>query len=149
MGQSLGSRLGTTQTQDFVLLGLLALAGYVVYNLVTGVKKTAQVAGQIVDAANQAGQAVTDGTATALAKIYTAATLPPNIVPSGAVTLPNGLVVPASQLPGMQFDSSANVATFSYMGSAYQIAPNQYDAHGNLLATEVPDFGITNPNAGW
>lgn len=146
--KSAGSFLGTTRTQDIVLLGALGLAAYVVYTIVAGVKKTADVAQSIVDAAGAAGQQVEDSVATGLAKIYTAATLPPAMVPTGAVRLPNGAVVPSSQIAHLTFDSSQNLAFFNYMGIDYQIAPQQWDTQGNLIAAEVPDFGLTN-TGGW
>ena len=146
---SIGQRLGTSQTQDFVLLGALALAGYVVYNLISGVKKTADVAAAIAHAAAQAGQAVNDSVVSSLAKVYTAATLPPNIVPTGTVRLPNGALLAAAQLPGMTFDPGSNSAGFTWLGTEYILTPGQYDAQGNLLATEMPDFGLIDASGGW
>lgn len=150
MSDSIGSRLGTTTTQDIVLLGALAVGAYVVYNLIQGVKKTADTAASIVNSAAAAGQQVNDAVVNGLAKLYTAATLPPNIQPTGSVRLPSGAVVPASQIGQLVFDSSQNMAYFSYLGVSYEIAPQQWDAQGNLIAQEVPDMGLTaNATGGW
>ena len=42
--RKVGDYLGTTQTQDWVLLGLIVLAGYVVFEVVKGVRATGQAA---------------------------------------------------------------------------------------------------------
>lgn len=130
-----------------ILLGV-GVAAYVVYNLVSGVKKTTETAAAIVqgivDAAANVGEVVNDSVVNGLAKIFT--DLPPDMVVTGAMHLPNGLIVPASQLRQFRFDDSQNAAFFDYMGLWYQVAPNQYDPQGNMMATEVPDFGLQ-PNA--
>ncbi len=147
---SVGSRLGTSYTQDILLIGVLGLAAYVVYNLVQGVKKTADVAAGIAAAAAAAGQHVNDSVVNGLAKIITASTLPSDMVPTGAVRLPNGALIPASHIGQLIFDSSQNLAHFNYMGIDYQIAPQQWDTQGNLVASEVADFGLnTNASGGW
>lgn len=145
---SVGGRLGTSQTQDLVLLAALGVGAYVLYNVFAGIKKTAAAADAIVQAAAAAGQQVQDSVVAGLAKIYTAATLPPAIIPTGSVRLPNGAVIAASQINQLTFDSSQNAAFFSYMGIDYQIAPQHWDAQGNLIATEVIDFGVTQ-TGGW
>lgn len=50
---SVGGRLGTSQTQDLVLLAALGLGAYVIYTVVSGVKK---LGAPLVDAAAAAGQ---------------------------------------------------------------------------------------------
>lgn len=139
---SVGTRLGTSSTQDLVLLGLLGLGAYIAYNIIQGVKKTAKTATDIANAAAAAGQQVQDSVATSLAKLYVAAALPSAITPTGAIRLPNGALIPASQIGRLTFDPSQNVGLFNYMGIDYQITPQQWDSQGNLIATEVPDFGV-------
>ncbi len=120
------------------------------YNLIQGAKKTAEVAAGIMQGAAAAGQQVQDTVATGLAKLYTLATLPPGMVPSGAISIPSiGSVVPVSKLTALSFDSSQNLGFFGYMGITYQVSPQQWDSQGNLIATEVPDFGLINPSGGW
>lgn len=151
---SVGKRLGTTQTQDFVLLGALGLAAYIVYNLIKGVKTTVGVATSAVQAIGAAGQQAQDTITSAIAKVISAAVLPPKIVPTGAVSLPNGLVIPVSQLAtyasNFAFDPTSNTALFGYQGITYQVNPQQWDPQGNLIATEVPDFGLqSSATGGW
>lgn len=147
---SIGAKLGTTRTQDIVLLGALGLAAYVVYNLITGVKKTADMAASIAHAAAMAGQQINDNVVNGLAQVWVAARFPPNIVPSGAIRLPNGALVPASRIAQLTFDSAQNLGYFNYLGVDYQITPQQWDNQGNLIANEVPDFGLTiNSTGGW
>lgn len=137
--------------QDLAILLGVGVVGYIVYNIVSGVKTASTAAAaavqSIVDAAAAAGEAVNDSVVNGIAKIWTAYSLPPDIRVTGAMRLPSGLVVPASQLGRMVFDDTQNAAFFNYMGIQYQVAPNQYDAQGNFIATEVPDFGLQSNSA--
>lgn len=66
MSDSLGGRLGTTQTQDYVLLALLALGGYVIYQIVQGVKATGAAVGAAASAVGRGVQTAYTTTTDAL-----------------------------------------------------------------------------------
>lgn len=57
---SVGQRLGTSPSQDYVLLGLLAIGGYVLYKVFSGVEKIASGAAaagaQVADVYDQASE---------------------------------------------------------------------------------------------
>lgn len=65
--RSVGSHLGTTNTQDFVLLGIVALAGYVIYNLVQGVKTAADEVGTAASAVGRVAATAYTSTVDAVA----------------------------------------------------------------------------------
>lgn len=57
---NIGEKLGTTHTQDYVLLGFLALGGYVLYNVFSGVKTLgkgiAAAGAEVADIGAQTGE---------------------------------------------------------------------------------------------
>lgn len=152
MKGSLGKHLGTSRSQDFVLLAALALGGYIVYQIVQGVKKTSETIGAAVDQFNQLATTAGESATSAIAKVYAAATLPPPIHPTGSVNLqPSGLILPTAQISPMVFDASDNQAYFVYQNALYSVAPGAVDAQGNYLAQivpDMPDWGNTT-QTGW
>jgi hypothetical protein len=66
MSRSVGESLGTSQTQDFVLLAGLGVAFYVIYQLVQGVKTTAHVVGAAADLVAEAYTTTRDALTTDL-----------------------------------------------------------------------------------
>lgn len=66
MSNSLGSRLGTSSTQDYVLLGVVALVGYVLYEVVKGIRATGAAVGAAVGAATHAAASAYTDTTSAL-----------------------------------------------------------------------------------
>lgn len=140
--QSVGSRLGTTQTQDFVLLGALALGAYVLYNLVQGVKASANVIGAAAQGLTSTGAALGSGLY-ALFGPSDAQVL--GTMKFLTVTFPDGgHAVPA--------DSVNADGTFIWTGyPAGSQSPATYqlvkDANNRWFAT-MPDFGVTN-TTGW
>lgn len=140
--QSVGGRLGTTQSQDFLLLGALALAGYVLYNLVQGVKASANVVGAVAQGLTSTGAALGSG-------LYSL------FGPSDAqimgttedliVSFPDGShAVPAQNINPDGTFSWTGYPPGSLPATTYQLVK---DANSHWYAT-IPDFGVTN-TTGW
>ena len=150
---SIGSRLGTTQTQDYVLLGVIGLALYVLYNVVSGVKATAAGVG----AAYKGAQALAAPVANALAQAWLSMSPSYNssMAVSGNVLWPDGTTTPVSQLSIKQ-DTLGNVYVSDGQGVLFQLQPS--NAQGNWPAVQITDpsqigqdlstnFGVT--GTGW
>jgi hypothetical protein len=90
-----------------------------------------------------ANNPVTQGLTSGIAKGITAVSNwvygSPSVIPSGNVILPDGTKVPISQVQNMSWDSTNNVASFTYNGYGYIIMPNPsggpaYDVNGDYHA---------------
>lgn len=154
---SVGDRLGTSATQDYVLLGVLGLAAYIVYQLIQGVRATGAAVGAVYSGA----KTVTAPVASALAKAWSAMTLAPSPMVLGNVLFPDGSRVPLSSLTVKQ-DSLGNVYVASPdNGLLLQLQPS--NANGDWPAVQITDpsqigtamssdpdldFGVTN-SQGW
>lgn len=131
------SVLGTSKTEDVLLIAALAVAGYVVYQLVQGVKATAGAIGAAGSAAYSGARTVTAPVASALAAAYEAMTFAPAIGVAGNVLFPDGTMTPLSSLPIKQ-DTLGNVYVNpppSY--TLWQLQPS--DAQGNWPAFQITD----------
>ncbi len=134
---SAGSLLGTSKTQDFVLLGVLALAGYIVWQVVQGVKATAGLAGAAGSAIVKGAQTVTAPVAAALASAWNAMTATSSMPVLGNVLFPDGTLTPIAQLTVKQ-DSLGNVYVASPAnGLLFQLQPSNAD--GNWPALQITD----------
>lgn len=141
--QSLGSRLGTTQTQDFVLLGGMVLVGYVLYNLILGIK----TAGAGVVAAGKALTSVGDALGSGLYTLFG---------PSDAQILGETVYLTVAFPDGRHAVPSSSVnpdGTFTWTGyPPGSMSPVTYqlvkDASNQWYATVNTDFGVTN-TTGW
>lgn len=166
MSNSVGSRLGTTQSQDFVLLALLALGGYVLYQVVQGVKATTQAVGTAASALYHGAQTLTSPIASALATAWV--NMSPSMMSTmsvnGNVLWPDGTTTALSQLAVKQ-DNLGNVYVSDGQGLLFQLQPS--NAQGNWPAIQItdpsqigqapgsanaagalpPDFGVTNPQS--
>jgi hypothetical protein len=138
------------KSETIFTLGLVVGGLYLVYQLVQGIKGAGKAAADVAAAAAHAAtHAVSAGVNTvsgALANAYLKATLPPNIVPTGAVVLPSGGTVAMSDIPGVTFDPLSNSAVFDYAGSQYLMS-GAMDNLGNYIAQLVgaasgADFGL-------
>lgn len=157
---SLGDSFGTSKTQDMVLLGVLVLGGYVVYQifqqikgLEAGVGKAAgAVAGAVRSGAvatYKGAQVVTAPVSDALASAYEAMSFAPALNVAGNVLFPDGTMTPLSQLPIKQ-DTLGNV----YVNppptyTLWQLQPS--DPQGNWPAVQITDasqIGQSPPAAG-
>lgn len=135
---SVGSRLGTSQTQDYVLLGLIALGAYVVYQLVQGVKATTQAVGTAAQAVYHGARTLSAPVATALASAWSS--MSPSLLSTmtvqGNVLWPDGSSSPLSQLSVRQ-DTLGNVYVSDGKGLLFQLQPS--DQHGDWPAVQVTD----------
>lgn len=140
--QSVGSRLGTSQTQDFVLLGAIALAAYVLYNLVSGVKALAPGVAAAANALTSTGAAIGSGLYSLFgpsdAQILGETTFLTVAFPDGSHA------VPASTVNSDGTFSWTGYPAGSQPPATYQLVK---DANGHWFAT-MPDFGVTN-TTGW
>lgn len=144
---SVGERMGTSQTQDFVLLGALALGFYVLYQIVQAAKLTGK-------AVATAGQAVADAytsTRDALTEDLYILFGPDDSKALGnmaylMVNFPDGRhAVPANTI--------TDTGLFQWTGYPAGSQPTRVlqlvkDNAGAWYATEDTDFGVTNPQ-GW
>ena len=142
--RSVGNRLGTTQTQDFVLLGAIALLGYVVYNIVSGVKAGAQAVGAgaqaVANALTSTGNAIgsglyslfgpTDAQALGETVFLTVS------FPDGRHAVPSGTINPDGTFAWSGYPAGSQPV------NTYQLVK---DANGAWYATINTDFGVTNP----
>lgn len=134
---SAGSLLGTSKTQDFVLLAALALGGYIVYQLVQGVRATAGAVGAVGGAALAGAKALTAPVATALASAWLSMTSAGSMPALGNVIFPDGTTTPLSQLTVKQ-DALGNVYVGApASGLLFQLQPS--DASGNWPALQITD----------
>lgn len=141
--RSLGSHLGTTQTQDFVLLGAIALLGYVIYNAIAGVKAVGSGVVAAGKALTSVGDALGSGLYTLFgpsdAQILGETTFLTVAFPDG------GHAVPASSInPDGTFTWTGYPAG-TQQPITYQLVK---DANNRWYATVNTDFGVTNPG-GW
>lgn len=137
MSDSLGERMGTTQTQDLILLGVLVIGGYLVYELIQGVKATTTALGTAATSLYKGAQTVTAPVATALANAWMAMQPASGMSVLGNVIFPDGSQVPLSQLTVKQ-DSLGNVYVASpASGLLLQLQPS--DANGNYPAVQITD----------
>jgi len=144
MLKSLGSRSGTSQSQDYVLLGVLAIAGYIIYKIASAIPR-------IPDAIKPLTQPIAD----ALATLWIAMIPASNMPTLGNVIFPDGGKVPISRLTVKQ-DSLGNVYVASPQnGLLLQLQPS--NAQGDWPAVQITDpsqigqaplqaeLGVTNP----
>lgn len=129
---SIGQRLGTTDTQNYVLLGALALLGYVVYQAIKGVKTGAAVVGSAASAL----KSVTGAVAGELAKEWYDMKPTLNSALQGSVLFPDGSLVSIAQLD-IREDINGNVYTSNGQGLLFQLQPS--NAQGNWPAVQVTD----------
>lgn len=145
--RSVGGALGTTRTQDFVLLGAIALLGYVIYNIVTGIKTGAAAIGAGAAAVGSALTTTGNALGSGLYALFG---------PSDAQILGN-MVYLTVTFPDGRHAVPANTVnsdgTFTWTGYPSGTAnPVTYqlvkDTNGNWFATVNTDFGVTN-TASW
>jgi hypothetical protein len=114
--------------REWLGLAVLGGVGYWAYLLLT----------KATNAAGAAAQSATSGIANAYVGITNWLYGSSAITPTGNVILPNGQKVPLSQL-SVTWDSTNNVANFTYLGVPYIIPPNPsggpaYDQNGDYHA---------------
>lgn len=135
--RSAGDYLGhTSPTQDIVLLGVLGVALYVVYQLVQGVKATAQGVATAAGAVYHGTQVLTSPVAAGLASAWTAMTSAPSMPLLGNVVWPDGTQTALSQLTLKQ-DNLGNVYASDGQGLLFQLQPS--NAQGNWPAVQITD----------
>lgn len=129
----------TSRTQDMVLLGVLALGVYIVYELVRGTKAAAGALGAAGAAVYHGAQTITAPVATALAAAWNAMTLSPSMSANlqGNVIFPDGSKVPIGQLTVKQ-DTLGNVYVAAPAnGLLLQLQPS--NAQGDWPAVQITD----------
>lgn len=136
---SAGSLMGTSKTQDLVLLAALGIGAYVIYQIFQQVKGLETGIGKGAVAAYKGAQVLTTPVSSSLAAAYEAMTFAPAIGVAGNVLFPDGTMTPLSTLPIKQ-DTLGNVYVNpppSY--TLWQLQPS--DAHGNWPAVQITDPG--------
>lgn len=144
---SIGERLGTSKTQDFVLLGAIALVGYVIYNLVTAAKAGVAAVGAGAQAVSSALTSTGNAIGSGLYSLFG---------PSDAQTLGETTFLTVSFPDGKHaVPSSAVNPDGSFIWTGYPSGTQQpvtyqlvKDASNQWYATLNTDFGVTNPG-GW
>lgn len=142
---SIGERLGTSQTQDFVLLGALAVGFYVIVQLVQGLK----LAGHAVGVAGQAVATAYTSTVDALSSGLYSLFGPDDAKALGAmdyliVAFPDGQkhAVPANTVTSTGLFQWTGFPAGSQTAQPLQLVK---DSSGAWYATDDTDFGVTNP----
>jgi len=141
---SVGERLGTSQTQDFVLLGMMALGFYVIYQIVQGIKTTTHAVGAAAGLVADAYTATRDALADDLFILFG----PDDSKALGSmaylvVNFPDGRhAVPA--------DTVTDTGLFRWTGYPSGSQPERTlqlvkDRSGAWYATDDTDFGVTSP----
>lgn len=125
---NVSDRMGTSQTQDLVLLGALAVGFYVIYQIVQGVKQTAHVV-QTVTAP------VADGIAKAWIAMEGLGGGGSAMQPLGNVLFPDGTYTPIARLK-VKSDTLGNVYVYQ-QGRLFQLQPS--DINGDWPASEITD----------
>ena len=156
---------------DKILTAGIVLGGlYVIYQLVQGTKKLGQGVADVAQAAasaasdtaravGSAGTAVLNTVSGAIAHVYLAATLPPDMKVTGNVALqPGNQRIALANIPGgVTFDQLSDSAVFDYMGTQYLMS-GALNGSGDYIAQPVGpsqaawpvdavDFGIG--SSGW
>lgn len=138
MGESVGARLGTSRTQDLVLLAALGVGAYVVYQVFKQLKGLEAGIGQAATLTYQGAQTLTAPVASALASAWNS--MQPAGMAAGLqgnVIFPDGSQVPLSQLTVKQ-DALGNVYVAApQTGLLLQLQPS--NAQGNWPAIQITD----------
>lgn len=135
---SVGDRLGTSNTQDVLLLALVAVGGYVVYQIFQQLKGLEHGIATGAKAVYAGAQTITAPAANAIAKAWSAMTLAPSMGGVlGNVVFPDGTQTPLSQFT-LKSDTLGNV----YINDPQtrllmQLQPHNQD--GNWPAVPVTD----------
>lgn len=112
-------------TKNWLLLGGLGIAAYLIYQAVAG----------IGSAASSAVQGATNAVGGGIASLYDWFTMSPPVAASGTIQFQNGQSVPIANIAGgISFDSTNNVGVFTYQGTQYAIPQGSGDANGNYPA---------------
>lgn len=132
---NVGERMGTTTTQDIVLLGTLTLGAYLVYNIIQGFKKTAQFGQDIYKGLQTATMPISDAIAAAWIHM-TGLSGGSSMKLLGNVLFPDGTYTPIGQLT-VKSDALGNVYVYQ-QGRLFQLQPS--DINGDWPASEITDL---------
>lgn len=143
---SIGGRLGTSSTQDILLLALVAVGGYVVYKIFQQIQAGEQALVKGGQAVYSGAQTLTAPVSSALASAWSAMTLQPSVAVQGNVVFPNGTQTPLSNFV-VKTDTLGNVyINDATSGLLYQLQP--HDGNGNYPAIAITDPSQIGTNMG-